>query len=44
MLDAEGYPRAFLNVNDYRLLFENAKLSNGKLTATVTIEIPEKLF
>ena len=39
MLDAEGYPRAFLNVDDYRLLFENAKLSNGKLTATVTIKL-----
>lgn len=43
MLDAEGYPRAFLSVDDYRLIFENAKLSSGKLTATVTIEIPEEL-
>ena len=43
MLDAEGYPRAFLSVDDYRLVFENAKLSSGKLTATVTIEIPEEL-
>ena len=44
MLDAEGYPKAFLNVDDYRLLFENAELSNGKLTATVTIELSEELL
>ena len=44
MLDAEGYPRAFLSVDGYRLIFENAKLSSGKLTATVTIEILEELL
>lgn len=27
MLDAEGYPRAFMNFGEYRLSFEDAKLS-----------------
>ena len=27
MLDAEGYPRAFMDFGEYRLSFENAKLT-----------------
>ena len=42
MLDAEGYPKAFLNVDDYRILFKNAKLENGKLTATATIKLMDE--
>ena len=35
MLDAPGYPRAFLEMEGYRLEFENADLIDGKLSATV---------
>jgi len=37
MLDADGYPKAFLNFNGIRYEFSNAVLQNGKLTASVTI-------
>ena len=33
MLDAEGYPRAFLACNGYRLEFYNAHLEDGQVTA-----------
>jgi len=35
MLDSPGYPRAFLEINDYRLEFENSEYINGKLSAKV---------
>lgn len=40
MLDAEGYPRAYMEFGDYRLEFDNAALSaNGQeLTARVTFK------
>lgn len=37
MLDAEGYPRAFLEKNNLRLEFEKAKLHDGSLLAEVKI-------
>ena len=38
MLDAEGYPNAFLDFGVYRLSFQNAKLSDGRLSANVIWE------
>ncbi len=37
MLDAEGYPRAFLEVNGMRFEFSRAALYNGRVVADVTI-------
>lgn len=37
MLDAEGYPNAYMNFGRYRLSFRNAKIEEGKLLAEVTI-------
>lgn len=44
MLDAPGYPKAFLNTNHLHLEFENVKKdnSNGKLYATVWISEVKK--
>ena len=42
MLDADGYPKAFLEKDDYRLVFENAELDKDKLVATVSIKIRDK--
>lgn len=39
MLDAEGYPRAFLEKNNLRFEFEKAKLIKGKLTSKVNISV-----
>lgn len=38
MLDAEGYPSAFMNFGKFKLSFRNAKLENGKLVADVIME------
>ena len=38
MLDADSYPNAYINYGDYRLLFSNAKIQNGRLLANVVIE------
>ena len=38
MLDAEGYPRAFLDYNGFRCEFRNAVLCNGWIEADVTIK------
>lgn len=38
MLDAEGYPNAFLSFGKYRLEFQNASFIDGKLTANVKFE------
>lgn len=44
MLDADGYPKAFLEKRDYRLEFDNAVLDNGKLVATVSITKRDELI
>ncbi len=38
MLDAPGYPKAFVRYGDYRLEFSGAELRDGRLEAKVTIE------
>jgi len=35
MLDAPGYPKAFLDMNDYRLEFESSDYIDGRLSAKV---------
>lgn len=37
MLDAEGYPPAFLKINDFKLEFINARLENDQVVAEVRI-------
>ena len=37
MLDAEGYPKAFIENGAFRYEFSNAKRFNGHVTAQVTI-------
>ena len=37
MLDGEGYPAAYKDVGDERLYFKNARLTNDRVTAEVTI-------
>ena len=37
MLDADGYPHAFLDSGTNRILFRNARMVNGKLSADVVI-------
>ncbi|MGD2179778.1 methionyl-tRNA formyltransferase [Lusitaniella coriacea] len=41
MLDAEGYPKAFLNYEGFRYEFSRAALYNGRIVADVTI-VPSK--
>ena len=36
MLDAPGYPKAFIEIEDYRLEFESSSFSDGKLSAKVS--------
>lgn len=38
MLDAEGYPNAFMKFGGFKLSFRNAKMNNGKLLAEVIME------
>lgn len=42
MLDAEGYPRAFLEKNNLRLEFEGAELKDGEVAAQVKIKMIKK--
>lgn len=44
MLDAEGYPRAYMDFGPYRLEFEQAQMSSGgeSLEAKVKIHIREE--
>lgn len=42
MLDAEGYPLAFLEKNNLRLEFEGARLKDGEVTARVKIQMIKK--
>jgi methionyl-tRNA formyltransferase len=37
MLDAEGYPHAFLEHNGFRYTFRRAALYEGRIVADVTI-------
>lgn len=37
MLDAEGYPRAFFEINGFKLIFSKPKYSNNRLTCEVNI-------
>lgn len=37
MLDAEGYPQAFLNIGNLRLMFNRASLKKDRILADVTI-------
>lgn len=42
MLDAPGYPKAFLEIKDYRLEFENSGYADGRLSAKVSFIKREK--
>ncbi len=42
MLDAESYPPAFLDLEDVRILFSNARMENGQIRAEVTIRPREE--
>jgi methionyl-tRNA formyltransferase len=39
MLDADGYPRAFITFGDKKITFQNASLVDGRLRAQVEIEL-----
>jgi len=41
MLDAEGYPHAFVNINNYKIEFTSAEFVDGDLTAIVKIKSKE---
>jgi hypothetical protein len=38
MLDADGYPNAYIESETFRLCFSNAQFENGKLTAEVAFK------
>ena len=42
MLDAPGYPGAFIELNKFKFIFNNIKKINSKLSAEVIISINEK--
>lgn len=42
MLDAPGYPYAFIEASGYRFEFTKAELKNGELTANVKLTIKDK--
>ena len=41
MLDAEGYPKAYIENEKIKYEFKNAKLENGKIIAQVEIGVKE---
>ncbi|PKA27053.1 formyltransferase family protein [Leptospira meyeri] len=43
MLDADGYPNAYINFGNYQLKLNNAKYLDGKLLANVEFVLKEKL-
>ena len=43
MLDADGYPLAFINHENYKIQFSKAKIENGKLVATAEFILHPKL-
>lgn len=42
MLDAPGYPKAFIALGEHHLIFDDAKLEDGSITARVKIVTPSK--
>lgn len=42
MLDADGYPNAFVEHGDYRINFRNARLDSDRVIAEVEIKIQNK--
>ena len=42
MLDAQDYPKAFIDYKSFTMLFNNAKMNKNKLTATVEFQIKKK--
>ena len=38
MLDAEGYPAAFLETDEFRMEFRNASMEDGKVKSDVLIK------
>ena len=43
MLDAEGYPNAFLDYGDFRIEFREAQIREGKLEARATFLVADKV-
>ena len=39
MLDAEGYPRAYIKLNNVKYEFTKASKNNGKIFANVEIKV-----
>jgi hypothetical protein len=39
MLDAEGYPKAFIKTKNYMVRFKNAEFKNNKLKAEAEFEV-----
>jgi methionyl-tRNA formyltransferase len=42
MLDAEGYPKAFIDVKGFRYEFRRASLKDGRIVADVVITPKEE--
>lgn len=42
MLDADGYPKAFLENNGLKFEFTNAKFADNKIIANVKIEVKDE--
>lgn len=42
MLDAEGYPNAFIEHGDYRITFRNARLDSDRIIAEVVIKLEDR--
>lgn len=38
MMDAEGYPNAFIKYGGFKISFRNAKLEDGRLFAEIIME------
>ena len=38
MMDADTYPKAYINYGDYHFVFSKANVKDGKLSAFVEIE------
>jgi methionyl-tRNA formyltransferase len=42
MLDSKGYPKAFLNVGDFKIEFSRASLKSGEVIADVRISLRDE--
>lgn len=42
MLDADGYPNAFLNMGDFKIEFSRASLKSGEVIADVRISLRDE--